>query len=114
MTSLRAHCGAWAAAFLAAGMLLACTPCRADLIASAPLPPAPAGGVQQRLVDCGLDAREAAARVEQLQPQDVATLQANPAQLQLAGDLGAGVLLIAAGVVIFVFLWLVGTEKIDL
>lgn len=99
-------------------------PLRADLIASAPVAGATVdsalaadsapGDLNERLRALGLDDDECAARLAQLSPEEAAQLAAHPEQVQVAGDVSFGVMLVAAAVVVFVVLWLIGTEKIKL
>ena len=111
---------ACALALFAAALWIGMPPCRADLIASAPAP-SPVGeevaraSVQGNLEAFGLTADEARERLAALEENDLAVLAENPAQVQVAGGgVTIGLMLLAAGVVIFLVLWLIGTEKIKL
>ncbi len=96
---------------------------RADLIPSSP-GASPAGTtagdearetVESRLAGFGLTADEAADRLAQLDEQDLQQIADAPEQVQIAGNgIGLGLILIGVGVVLFVLLWLIGTEKINL
>lgn len=95
---------------------------RADLIPSSPHSPSTAAApdtarvaVEARLAAAGLTADETAERLAQLDEQDLHALAACPDQVQIAGNgIGLGLILLGVGVILFVLLWLIGTEKITL
>ncbi len=106
---------------LAAAVLLVRPPAvRADLIPCSPVPAHPVASADRetvgaRLVESGLAPEEAGARVAALDEQELAMLADNPEQLQLAGGgVTIGLMVLGAAIVIFVVLWLIGTEKINL
>lgn len=109
----------WMSALLAALLLVGLPECRADLILSAPQTTPACGearaAVEARLEKSGLTPDEAHVRVREMRQDELVCLAENPDQVQVAGGaIGLGIALLAIGVIAFLVLWLIGTDKVKL
>ncbi len=102
---------------LALGLLVTFSvPARADFIPSAPATPTPAAAdavpLLAQLQSAGLTAEQAADRVGEMTPADLAVLAENPEQIQCAGDIGTIALIAGAVILVAVILYLIVNDKL--